>query len=218
MSRWLIAEMIGVYVVGPLVMDQLAGRGLRYVLFPGMWFIAGLVVWRCVQVDPTFWQQAWVLPMQREVWLPWLLRTAIGVALMAALAYRLTPERFLLLPQRMFGLWCLLAVLYPLLSVVPQGFIFRAAWSDVYASYLENAIGLSKPTLFTLGVAAFAFAHVIFRNPTALIATAVGGALFLYTYRTTGSLLLSNLEHAIYGVSAFTFGLGQYLYLGAARP
>lgn len=213
----LVAEVLLVYLAGPLVMDQLAGRGLRYLLFPGMWLIAALVVWRSARLDPTFWPLVWTLPKQPAVWWAWSLRTLCGVALLAALASRLVPEHFLALPKRMFGLWLLIAVLYPLLSVVPQGFIFRAAWSNLYAPGLQRNLGLSEGTVFVLGVATFAFAHVIFRNSTALIATAVGGALFLYTYKTTGSLMLSNLEHAIYGLSAFTFGLGQYLYLGAAR-
>lgn len=217
MPTWWLAEISCVYLVAPLVMDQLAERGLRYALMPGMWLVAAVLAWRWMQVDPTMTQQLWQLPSERAVWVPWLLRTAIGVAVLAGVAYWLAPDRFLALPRKMFGLWLLVAVLYPMLSVVPQGFIFRGVWANVYAPQLHSGFGLNRDILFTLGVAAFTFAHVIFRNPTALVATAVGGALFLYTYRSTGSLMLSNLEHAIYGMSAFTFGLGEYLYLGATR-
>lgn len=211
----MVAELLAVYLAGPLLMDQLAGRGLRWLLFPGMWLMAGFLAWRCVRFDSTFSADLWTLPKHRAVWLPWLVRTALGVLLLAGLAQRLAPSAFLALPRRTFGLWLVIAVLYPLLSVIPQGIIFRAAWSTLYAPQLENVLG--KGMVFALGVTAFAFAHVIFRNPTAVVATAVGGALFLYTYRTTGSFLLSNLEHAVYGISAFSFGLGQYLYLGTAR-
>jgi uncharacterized protein len=44
--------------------------------------------------------------------------------------------------------------------------------------------------------------------------TALGGLLFLHTYLVTGSMLVSSLEHAAYGVAAFTFGIGRSLYLG----
>lgn len=217
MPTWWLAEMSCVYLVAPLVMDLLAERGLRFALLPGMWLVAGVLVWRWLQVDPSLGQQLWQLPSERSVWAPWLLRTALGVAALACLSYWIAPDRFLALPRKMFGLWLVVAVAYPLLSVLPQGFIFRGVWLNVYAPQLHGGFGLSRDLAFTLGVAVFAFAHVIFRNPTALVATAVGGALFLHTYRSTGSLMLSNLEHAIYGVSAFTFGLGEYLYLGAAR-
>ncbi len=123
----LFAELLVVYLAGPLVMDQLASRGLRYVLLPGMWLIAAVLVWRSARLDPMFWNHVWALPQQKAIWWAWSLRTLLGVAVPGALAARLVPEHFLMLPRRTFGLWLLIAVLYPLLSVVPQGFIFRAA-------------------------------------------------------------------------------------------
>jgi membrane protease YdiL (CAAX protease family) len=58
--------------------------------------------------------------------------------------------------------------------------------------------------------------HIVFRNPLALLLTFAGGVLFAKTYSDTRSLLISMVEHTLYGNYIFTIGLGKYLYLGAA--
>jgi membrane protease YdiL (CAAX protease family) len=62
---------------------------------------------------------------------------------------------------------------------------------------------------------AFAFVHIIFRNPIAVSFTLVGGLLFAWRYQQTDSLFTSSLEHALYGCLMFTIGLGDYFYKGA---
>jgi membrane protease YdiL (CAAX protease family) len=56
----------------------------------------------------------------------------------------------------------------------------------------------------------FAWMHLIFRNPLAVILTLVGGWFFAQTYARTRSLRLVCLEHALYGNLIFTIGLGEY--------
>jgi hypothetical protein len=68
--------------------------------------------------------------------------------------------------------------------------------------------------MLVAGTVAFAFAHLAFRNWPAILLTGLGGGLFLHAYLVTGSMLVSSLEHALYGVAAFTFGVGRSLYLG----
>ena len=55
---------------------------------------------------------------------------------------------------------------------------------------------------------------MLFRNPWALLFTFAGGLLFLPTYRRTGSMLLANAEHALYGDFLFTVGWGRFFYEG----
>ena len=64
--------------------------------------------------------------------------------------------------------------------------------------------------------AAFAYMHIVFKNPLALLLTFTGGLLFAMTYADTRSLMISAIEHTLYGNYLFTIGLGKYLYLGAA--
>jgi membrane protease YdiL (CAAX protease family) len=61
----------------------------------------------------------------------------------------------------------------------------------------------------------FCYAHIIYRNPVALLLTLAGGFMFAHTYLRSASLWFSSIEHALYGDLVFTMGLGYYLYSGA---
>jgi membrane protease YdiL (CAAX protease family) len=45
----------------------------------------------------------------------------------------------------------------------------------------------------------------------------IGGLLFALTYQHSGSLLLTCLDHALFGNFIFTVGLGQFFYHGSRR-
>ena len=105
-------------------------------------------------------------------------------------------------------------LVYPLLSAVPQGLIWRVFLVHRYAALS----GGSELLLICIGAAAFSLAHLAFWNLTAILVTAAGGALFLSTYLATHSMLLAALEHGAYGCVAFTAGLGAFLFRGARAP
>jgi membrane protease YdiL (CAAX protease family) len=50
-----------------------------------------------------------------------------------------------------------------------------------------------------------------------MVLTFVAGLLFAWRYQATGSLLVSSMEHALYGCYIFTVGLGELFYHGAGR-
>ena len=130
-----------------------------------------------------------------------------GVALFLVVAldfYR--PELLFWLPRRSLGLWGLIVIAYPLISVYPQALVYRALYERRYAQTF------SSPLLSLLmGALVFCLAHIPFDNVWALAFTLPGGFLFLQTYRRTGSLGLSTLEHALYGDLLFTIGWGACL-------
>ena len=134
---------------------------------------------------------------------------AFAVPLLA-LGRWLAPDDFLRFLRRRPGLWLAFAALYPALSVLPQGILYRVFFMNRYGPLFE-----SRGVLLLAGALAFSFGHVIFRNVPALVITAVGGAMFLETYVHTRSMLLAAVEHGAYGIVAFTAGLGRFLYLGA---
>lgn len=109
--------------------------------------------------------------------------------------------------------WALVMVLYPVLSVYPQGLLYRAF-------FLHRYVGLFPATkpghwmLLLASATAFGFLHIIFRNPLSVVLTFFGGILFACRYEQTESLLASSFEHALYGCWLFTVGLGQYFYHG----
>jgi hypothetical protein len=49
------------------------------------------------------------------------------------------------------------------------------------------------------------------------VLTLIGGWLFARRYQRTRSLLAASVEHALYGVLAFTVGLGALFHHGAVR-
>jgi uncharacterized protein len=120
------------------------------------------------------------------------------------------PSRFLAWPRQMPLFWLAVVVLYPLLSVIPQEFVYRRFFFNRYGALFRTRLQLALASALV-----FAWMHLIFRNEWALLMTFVGGLLFADTYRKTHSLLLVTLEHTLYGVLVFTIGLGDFIYHGA---
>jgi membrane protease YdiL (CAAX protease family) len=107
------------------------------------------------------------------------------------------------------GFWAIVMLAYPVLSVYPQGIIYRAFFFERYAEFFP-----SRWAMILASAAVFAFMHLIFRNWLAVVLTFGGGLLFAWRYAETGSLATSSFEHALYGCWLFTVGLGQYFYHG----
>ena len=103
-------------------------------------------------------------------------------------------------------------VLYPVFSVYPQSVLYRAF---IFHRY-QNLFGTGWGLVLASG-SAFSFVHILFRNRLAVILTFPGGLLFAFRYFQTGSLLVSSLEHALYGCALFTVGLGANFYHGSVR-
>jgi len=129
--------------------------------------------------------------------------------LMAALLWSIEPDALFALPRERTLLWAVIMCLYPILSVTPQSIIWRVFLLHRYAPIL----GRGWPALL-VATAAFSFAHIYFLNAVALLVTFVGGLLFVMSYRRSGSLIITVIEHAMYGCWAFTVGYGRFLYGG----
>jgi uncharacterized protein len=103
-------------------------------------------------------------------------------------------------------------LLYPTLSVYPQGIVYRVFVFERYRPLFGAGWGIVLAS-----AAAFVFVHIVFRNPLALILTFLGGVLFGLRYWQTGSLFVSSFEHALYGCAIFTIGIGRSFYHAAMR-
>jgi len=142
---------------------------------------------------------------------PWLRRFALGAVAVAAVVAVVLPEQFLDLPRQRPGLWALIMVFYPLVSVVPQELIWRTFFHHRYRPLFR-----SRAALVAGSAIAFGFMHIVFYSWVAVALTAAGGALFALTYERTRSLWHVCGEHALYGCLMFTIGLGNFFYNGAA--
>jgi uncharacterized protein len=203
----LIAEMIVLFLALPLA--------FRFKLvpippIPALWLLAAYCLYRLLN-DAAF--------DRKQLWNPAALPPAAPqiLAIFAACALLVGAGVYFLAPRLLFNFvrrapvfWAIVMVLYPILSVYPQGIIYRAFFFERYRGLFPNSV-----VLIAMSAVAFSFAHIIFRNPIAVAFTLIGGLLFAWRYAGTGSLFTSSFEHALYGCWMFTIGLGEYFYKGA---
>ncbi len=182
---------------------------VRIPALPLLWLVAGYASWQLLR-NPHF--------DRAHLWnlhtLPGQVGAILAVFALIALLLWLGVRRFA--PQLEWGFvrqrpafWAVVMVVYPVLSVYPQGLLYRAFFFDRYAVLFPG-----KWMLVVASAAAFSFLHIIFRNWLAVALTFGGGLLFAARYAETGSLATSCFEHALYGCWLFTVGLGQYFYHG----
>ncbi|WP_263351465.1 CPBP family intramembrane glutamic endopeptidase [Acidicapsa acidisoli] len=186
---------------------------VRIPALPVLWLVAGYALWQLMR-DRSF--------DRRQLWNTAPLAGHLGAILLifAVVALGLWVGTHWMAPQLEWGfvrqhprLWAAVMVLYPVLSVYPQGILYRAFFLHRYAGlFSDTAVG--RWVLIVASAAAFGFLHIIFRNSLAVGLTFCGGVLFAWRYAETGSLLTSSVEHALYGCWLFTVGLGQYFYHG----
>lgn len=185
-----------------------ASQGIPVLLY--LWVLTLLCLlglWR----DPTFERrQFWNAAGLGSKLRPVLLRfAALGLGILVV-AWLLVPDFWrnsLLLRHPRF--WAILMLAYPLLSVYPQGIVYRCFILHRYRDLFPGTWPVVMASAF-----AFSFTHLVFHNWVAPALALLGGLLFARTYQRTRSLLASSLEHALYGCWIFTIGLGHYFYSG----
>jgi uncharacterized protein len=206
----LFAEYLILFGAVPLVLCLPACAPLPRL--PILWIVAACALhglWR----DPAF--------QRRELWnsaplfrhLPQILALfAAGAIVISALVHVYLPDLVLTLPRLYPRLWAVIMVSYPVLSVYPQGLVYRTWILHRYRPVFQPD-GASPALLLFASAAAFAAMHLLFHNWIALAATFPGGILFARRHLDSRSLLVSSLEHALYGCFLFTLGLGPFFGL-----
>jgi membrane protease YdiL (CAAX protease family) len=203
----LAIEFVLLFVAGPTLF---AFTRHRVPPIPALWVAAGY----CIVVllrNPKFEQaRLWDTAGWRQHAPAIVGLFAVVAAIGVVLVLRYSPRTLLNFPRSNPLLWGLVMVLYPLLSVYPQGIVYRAF---VFSRY-QGLFGSGWGAVLASAVA-FAYVHVVFKNPLAIALTFLGGLLFAFRYLETGSLFVSSFEHALYGCAVFTIGLGRWFYHGA---
>jgi membrane protease YdiL (CAAX protease family) len=203
----LVIEFAAIYVIVPLLIYY---RRIPNLPIPYLLLIA-LLAFFLLRSDPAFRISQLTHWGNIRPFLPTVLvRDAVCVAGLGIAVYFLAPQLLFSLIRRSAWLWALVFLLYPLLSVYPQEFLYRAFFFHRYEPLFGRGWGMLMASAL-----AFAFVHIIFRNWLAVGLCLIGGFLFSVTYQTSGSLLLACLDHAIFGNFLFTIGLGQFFYHGS---
>lgn len=207
MARFaLILEFLILFVALPL---GYRFSPVRFPVLPLLWMAAGYAWWQLLRdrrFDRTLLWNAGALPGS-------LLRIFAVFAIAALMIWMgvrwFAPDLEWSFVRRSPAFWAIVMVLYPVLSVYPQGLVYRAFFFQRYGALIPG-----RWTMIVASAAAFAFMHIIFRNWVAVALTFAGGLLFAARYAETSSLATSSFEHALYGCWLFTVGLGQYFYHG----
>jgi len=201
---FLAIEFAVVFVVVPLLIYY---RRIPNLPIPYLLAIA-LLAFLVLRSDPAFdlsqlihWDN--VRPFLSHI----LIRDAVCLVGLGIAVYFLAPQLFFSLIQSSPKLWALIIIFYPLVSVYPQEFVYRAFFFHRYQALFGRGWGMPLASAL-----AFGFVHIIFRNWLAVALCVIGGFLFSLTYQTSGSLFLACLDHAIFGNFLFTIGLGQFFY------
>lgn len=120
-----------------------------------------------------------------------------------------SPDRLFYIPLNMPQIIPFLILAYPVLSALPQEFIFCSFFMKRYGHWLQ-----SNTIKIIVSALVFAYAHMLFLNWVAPVLSFFGGVIFAYTYLRTRSLALVTIEHSLYGNSLFIAGIGYYFYSG----
>lgn len=202
----LVIEFLLLFVALPLAYRF---SPVRVPALPLLWVVAGYAWWQLLR-DPRFDRDR----LWNAAELPGHLGSILAIFAVVALALWLgvrwfAPDLEWSFVRQHPAFWAVVMVAYPVLSVYPQGLLYRAFFFERYAALFP-----AKWVMILASAAAFAFLHIIFRNPLAVALTFGGGLLFAARYAATGSLATSSFEHALYGCWLFTIGLGQFFYHG----
>jgi len=202
-------EFVLLFFAGPAIF---AYTRHRIPAIPALWVWTAWCLYILLR-DPHFnrehlWDSAAFFRYAPSIFAIFIAALVIGITLIR----RYAPELFLSLPRSKPTLWAALMVLYPILSVYPQGIVFRAFVFDRYRDLFST-----NWEMVTASAVAFTWVHIVFHNRLALILTGLGGILFGLRYLQTGSLFITSFEHALYGCAIFTVGVGRSLHHAPMR-
>jgi hypothetical protein len=202
-------EYLALFIGLPLVYRQ---GWFPVPLFPALWLLAGACLAALLSAPGFDRRLLWGAGALRRELSRILLPFLVAAPLLLGATAIFEPRRLLVFPRERPLLWAAVMVLYPILSVLPQGLIYR---NFVFYRYrtLFRAPGLRIVT----SAVAFGFVHVVFDNWIAPVLGFAGGLLFAWTYERSRSGLAASVQHALFGCWLFTVGLGWYFYHGAAH-
>ncbi len=207
MNRWLLALEYGVLAAGlPLV--YVAGW-IPLSPIPALWLITGICLMVLLVSGDFEWRSLWNTDQLGRRLLYASVPFVCTAPLLLLITAQMAPDRWFFLARQRPGILAMLLILYPVLSVVPQGIVYRA-----FVFHRYRGIFRSPWTRILASAFAFSAVHVIFENWVAPVLTLVGGVFFGWTYERTRSSLVASVQHALFGCFLFTIGLGLYFFYG----
>lgn len=134
------------------------------------------------------------------------LRVILFMIASTFLMWWLIPEKLFIVVWENPLLWVAMTIIYSLFSVYPQEILYRVFFYRRYRHLVSN-----QWLFLGLNAVIFCYAHVVFFNTLVFALTLGGGILFAYSYQRKGSIMLTTIEHSLYGWWLFTLGIGDML-------
>lgn len=143
---------------------------------------------------------------------PVLIRWVLASIAMVVFIYFYNPERMFYLPRHRPEFLIMLALVYPVMSALPQEFVYCTFFFKRYGAFFGTGL-----KMVIASAVLFAYAHILYINPVAPVLSLLGGLIFAWDYNKHKSLALVTIEHGLYGNSLFIIGLGAYFYSGGVQ-
>ena len=147
----------------------------------------------------------YTLPL-KSYWKVIVIRFIVLIIFSTILMYFTESEKLFIVIKTNPVMWLMVSIMYSVVSVYPQEFLYRSFFFSRYGLLFKNPY-----FLIAVNALLFSFAHILFENLFVLIITLIGGVIFAITFFRTRSLLLTSIEHALYGSWLFTVGMGEML-------
>lgn len=203
-KRVLILEMIGIFVIPPILV--MFGMIPKYAIMPLLW-IGALYGYLIIRPHLSLKE---LFSFHTDEFRSILKRFLMLGTLLGSFVALFYPDFLFSLIIEKPTVWLTIILLYPLLSALLQEILFRGFFVHRYNFLLQN-----ERSLIVLNATLFGYVHMLFGNLLAVGLSFLGGLLFMRTYLKTRSILMSSIEHALYGNLIFTLGIGIFFYHGA---
>ncbi len=204
------AEFVTFYIVAPVLMAVALPPAW---MFPALLTITFLGVSLLHATRGFRWRDL-VRPAAPLNWRVVAIFTAITLAVSATVMMATAPDRFFALAHQRPLFLLLIALLYPVLSALPQELVFRALFFRRYGALLPGPV----PAI-VLNAALFSLAHLMYWSWIVAAMTFFGGLAFAWAYEARRNFVLALLLHSIAGWIIFALGLGIFFYSGnVTRP
>lgn len=208
MKQRLTLELLLVFVAMPVALAVLKPGNALYAI---LWITSILSLLWLLRHGYNFKQdwnwQAVTKPVMRSIFVKYI---PLAIAL-TLFAYFAIPEHWFRFPLTRPLMWMAVMMFYPILSVIPQEILFRSFFFRRYPALFTTERSMLLASALTFG-----WMHVFLHNWVAVVFSALGGIIFARTYQKTNSLAAVTIEHALYGCTIFTLGMGYYFYHGVA--
>ncbi len=199
----LVCEWFVLFILGPALV------WINIVSFPKLLLFGAPVLYAVVMYLRTKPHHTHISPIvsEKKELIYILLRFIFAIILLTAIILHRDPAAFLAFPKTKPRIWLIVMCGYPLLSALPQEFLYRRFYFARYARLFPSELFMFLSNIFV-----FSYLHIIYDNIYSVLLTMIGGWLFTRTYSRTASLRLATFEHAIYGLAMFTLGYGRLFY------